>query len=199
VINLRYDFRDDKRTLRRIATLQRRLPGAVRWAVKRQAHRLVAVTKTGIRKGAPGGVPLVPNRPSTIRLKRSSKPLINHGDLLRSIGVTELLALGGDAQFFVGVNRSARTPDGKTSQATIAEWMEYGTRPHLIPITLRMRGFFRHLTGAELPQGQQYLLHPGTPPRPFLAPSIEQWARDVNRLLQEDLVRRLGREELVPL
>lgn len=193
MIGLKYEIADDKRTLRRLEAMQRRLPGAVRTAVRRQALRLSGLIKTGIRSGAPGGKPLAPNAPSTIRLKRSSKPLINHGDLVRSIGVNELAVYGegpAGAQFFVGVNRAARSRKRGVPQATIAEWMEEGTRPHLIPITLRMRGFFRHLTGAELPREQQYFLHPGTVPRPFLRPSMELWQRDVDRLLREDIARR---------
>lgn len=194
MISVNYIIQEDKRTLQRLARIQRQLPGAVRMATKRQALRLSAMIKTGIRQGAPGGVPLAPNAPSTIRAKGSSKPLINHGDLLRSIGVDELAVFGGSAggaQFFVGVNRSARRADGTTSQATIAEWMEEGTKPHLIPITPRMRGFFRHL-GVNLPDEKMYFYHPGTPPRPFLRPSVEQWGKDVNRLLQQDLLRKFG-------
>jgi hypothetical protein len=191
MIGLRWEIQQKRQLLQRLRSIERRFPATLHRAVHRQALRLTAVIKTGIKQSAPGGLPLIPNAPLTIRSKGSSKPLIHHGDLLRSIGEQEVL--GVQATYFVGVNRAARSRDGLRSLATIAEWMEDGTRAHLIPITLRMRGFFRHL-GIELPREQQYFLHPGTPPRPFIAPALTYWQKDVDRLLQTDLLHHLGPE-----
>lgn len=99
------------------------------------AHALRKEIVTGIRNQAPGGIRFVPLRPATIARKGSSKALIDHGDLIRSVNVTKL----GDLAYFVGINKNVVAPNGKP-MVNIAEIHEYGAprahipaRPYLRP------------------------------------------------------------------
>jgi hypothetical protein len=96
----------------------------------------------------------------TIEEKGSSKPLIDEGDLLGSVG---LRFLAKDA-VFVGVHRKAR--DG-TDIAAIHE-REEGTR---IKVTPKMRAYL-HARGFHLKPETDELFIPG---RPFIKPSYRDF------------------------
>ncbi len=98
--------------------------------------------------------------PFTIRMKKSSKPLIDGGDLLGSVGaefVEELAVL-------VGVNRKAA--DG-TNLGALHE-REEGTR---VPVSPKMRGFLA-ARGLHLKGTTKELFIPG---RPFLRPAYKDF------------------------
>ena len=91
----------------------------------------------------------------TIEQKGSSKPLIDDGDLLGSVGFSFM----DEFSVIVGVNRKAK--DG-TDVAALHE-REEGTR---VPVTPKMRAFL-HAKGFHLKPETRELFIPG---RPFLKP-----------------------------
>jgi hypothetical protein len=78
-----------------------------------------------------------------VRGSRGTKALIRSGDMRRSVAVYKR----GSADYFVGIHRSSKRAQsgGKksTSYFNVAKAHEMG--PTLIPITNRMRRFFRYL------------------------------------------------------
>lgn len=114
-----------------------RTAGACERTTGKLAHELRRDIVTGIRKQAPGGLQFKPLADSTKAMKGSSKALIDHGDLIRSVNVTKL----GSLSYFVGVHRSVVSPGGQPMW-NIAEIHEFGSkkvknrppaRPFLIP------------------------------------------------------------------
>lgn len=175
-----------------------KFPRALRMAMKAQALEYKRIVQTGIRRQAPGGKKFVPLAESTIKMKGSSKALINNGDLLRSINVNELAGLASQeaASFFVGVHRTTKSKDGK-SLANIAEIHEFGSRPYKIPVTPKLRRWWfvmmrEGIFNAPLSPSTQFINHPGVPARPYLRPAFEEWSRGADRRLQRDILRRLG-------
>lgn len=112
---------------------------AIRKTAFQEAHLLRRTIVMGIRKQAPGGETFEPLAPETIKRKGSSKALIDHGDLIRSVNVKEI---GGGIAYFVGVHKEARSADGK-SLANIAEVHEFGTRNKRIPARPYLRPSFK--------------------------------------------------------
>jgi hypothetical protein len=173
-----------------------KLPGALDRNLKRQALRLSTLVVKGIRSGAPGGKEFEPLAESTIMMKGSSKPLIDNGDLLGSIGIE---SLGKNDGYFVGVSRKAVDEDGNTI-ANIAEIMETGTDPYTIPVTKAMRGFMMGMAGKgkvskSMAIGimtKSVIEHPGIPARPFMTPSFEEWQKDAERQFMDGMRSALG-------
>ncbi len=156
---------------------------AVRNVKKRQelAVRKVALMaereiKLGIRNGAPGGQKFKPLAPSTLLLRRGSKPLIDSGSLLRSVSTTYDKST---MTAFVGVHRNTKGPGGK-KLLNIAIVHEFGTKPYVIPVTDGVRRLFWFLHFASggninpLDPNKTEILHPGVPARPFIRPTIEK-------------------------
>ncbi len=107
-------------------------------ATGKLAHDLRREIVVGIRAQAPGGMTFKPLADSTIQRKKSTKALIDHGDLIRSINVTRLDRF----VFFVGVHRMYAARVGAVTMVNIAEIHEFGSkkrqnrppaRPFLIP------------------------------------------------------------------
>lgn len=132
---------------------------AVSNAVGKLSHELRREIVTGIRSQAPGGMTFKPLADSTIQRKKSTKALINHGDLIRSINVTKL----DKFVFFVGVHRMYAVRVGAVTMVNIAEIHEFGSkkrpgrppaRPFLIPSYKAWRydaeKRFAELVGKEL-------------------------------------------------
>ena len=90
-----------------------RLPTEVKQAVveqtKKNALFLVREIKQGIISQAPGGIPFKKLKDATKKRKKSSKALIDHGDLLRSVNVTYLK---GGFIAFVGIKRGVKHKGG---------------------------------------------------------------------------------------
>ena len=101
----------------------KRTEKAISDTVGKLAHELRKDIVTGIKSQAPGGIQFKSLAASTVAAKGSSKALIDHGDLLRSVNVTRL----GNLNYFVGVHRSVTAPDGQ-SMVNIAEIHEFGSK-----------------------------------------------------------------------
>lgn len=109
-----------ERALKRLENNTQRVLGQT---VGVMAHELRRDIVTGIRKQAPGGIRFKALADSTRAQKKSSKALIDHGDLIRSVNVTNT----GQMVWFVGVHRSVIAPDGQPMW-NIAEIHEFGSR-----------------------------------------------------------------------
>jgi len=123
-----------------------------------------------IRERILDGKDMVPLHGFTIEQKGSSKPLIDNGDLLGSVGVRSI----EDLAVIVGVHRKAE--DG-TDLAALHE-REEGTR---VPVTPKMRAYL-HARGFHLKPETTELFIPG---RPYMKPAYQDF-RD--RRAAEDIV-----------
>lgn len=163
------------------AELQMRLnPARFTAALRKEVRRATALNGKlavrEVRKVIKGGMEPT-NAPLTVMIKRSSKPLVNHGDLWAAIASTVV----DDYTAFVGVNR-------KNGAYDVAVGLHEGTTTR---VSEKMRMMFRnlweasqgtldpsHLTGraaelwARMPGGwlplkkdTQFIV---TPPRPFI-------------------------------
>lgn len=168
--------------------------------VKKAAVEMVGAIKRGIRNQFPGGGDeLKPLAESTILMKKSSKALINHGDLVRSVNATDIGGSfsGQTTAWFVGVHRSARGKSGKP-MANIAEIHEFGTDPYPIRVTNKMRRFMMAMFIAgrmryPISPSTTIINHPGVPARPFVRPPFEYWEkRGGPEQLAKDIARELG-------
>ena len=165
---------------------QARLPRAMERAIKKEGQNLSGMIKTGMRRQAPGGKKFKPLAESTKMMKESSKALIDHGDLLRSVNVS-MFKMGAEAgqAAFIGVHRTVKNKDGE-SMANIAEIHEFGTKPFKIPVTPKMRAYLNFLHDINrinfvLGPKTKVINHPGVPERPFLRPSFEEWQKGLEQ------------------
>ena len=177
-----------KRDLQRVA---RRIPKAINLSLKREVQILRRVIVKGIRNQAPGGEKFKPLAETTKKMKRSSKALIDTGDLIKSINVTEE---AGNV-FFVGVHRKERGKEGQ-DLVNIAEVHEFGTDPYQILVTPAMRRwwmamFLQKLFNAPLPKWIAVINHPGVPERPFLRPSYKLWSKMAEHSFQANVEKRI--------
>lgn len=126
------------------------------------AHRAGAYSVGEIKKGiisqAPGGKPFAPLHPLTVARKKSSKTLIDHGDLLNSATYQVI----SPEEVLVGVNR---TVQGKNGPVNIAAIHEYGCT---IQVTPKMRGYL-HSQGLHLKASTNFIR---IPERSFLRSTI---------------------------
>jgi hypothetical protein len=180
-------------TQKRITDWRLRLPRAIDMQMRRQAHRLRTMMVRGIRDQAPGGEAFQPLAETTKKMKKSSKALIDNGDLIRSIGVDRVE--GGEG-YFIGVNRQAQDDEGEPI-VDLAELHEKGSAPYKIEVTPKMRRFwwamfFKGIFDSPLSPKTKVIAHPGVPPRPFLEPSLKEWSKDVERQFSEGLASALG-------
>ena len=180
-------------------------------ASRRSAMLLRDQMKRTIRKGHPGWPRL---SKLTIERKGSSKPLIDHGDLMNSVAA--VLIPGG--KNFVGVPRSAKTGDG-VGMVDIAAVHEFGAEISAkrgkflaIPITreaTRLQkeyGGAGNIPGLFRPKGKFVLgVSDGgnfkamfvlvervtIPPRPFVEPAIQDSRRPIAERFAAALTRSL--------
>jgi hypothetical protein len=178
---LEFQFRTtgDQALLAVLKGIYHKIPDAVKKATAKSAMNLSTMIVKGVRSQAPGGKRFKALEESTRKMKKSSKALIHHGDLVRSIRAEEVRIESGNSAWFVGVNRTAKDRDGKTLW-NLAEIHEFGTEDFIIPISAKMRGWWkwqvkRGVFRAPLNPKAQNLLHPGVPARPFLTPSYDVW------------------------
>lgn len=169
----------------------RRIPGAIKRVQAKLAMHVLRQIREGVRNGYPrGGSKFAPNAPSTIAQKRSSKPLVNHGDLLRSINATQ----EGD-QWFVGVHRNVKNKDGKDLW-NIAEHHEFGVDPFDIPVTAKLRGWWfamvqKGVFNGPLSPKTTVIKHPGIPARPFLRPVWDLFTHEAEGLWRDWLGKEM--------
>ena len=144
-------------------------------ALRRAGEELASDIRTRILDGKD----MKPLHGFTIEQKGSSKPLIDDGDLLGSVGMRFIEELA----VFVGVHR--RAEDG-TDIAAIHE-REDGTR---VPVTPKMRAFL-HSRGFHLKPETTELFIPG---RPFVKPAYLDFRqrKTAERLTAELVEETLG-------
>lgn len=137
-------------------------PENLRRVLQRAAHRAGSYSAGEIKKGiisqAPGGKPFKPLHPLTVARKKSSKALIDHGDLLNSATYRVI----SPEEILVGVNRTAR---GKNGPVNIAALHEYGCT---IAVTPKMRGYL-HSQGLHLKASTNFI---HIPERSFLRATV---------------------------
>jgi len=144
-------------------------------ALRRAGEELASDIRTRILDGKD----MKPLHGFTIEQKGSSKPLIDDGDLLGSVGIRFIEELA----VFVGVHR--RAEDG-TDIAAVHE-REDGTR---VPVTPKMRAFL-HARGFHLKPETTELFIPG---RPFVKPAYLDFRqrKTAERLTAELVEETLG-------
>ena len=130
-----------------------KLAEGIRQAAARVGNYGASQVKKGIVSGSPGGQTFAPNSPLTIARKGSSKPLINHGDLVGSITYQII----DSENVFIGVK--------KGKEVNIAAVHEYGCT---IRVTPKMRAYL-HYQGVHLKPSTQMIYIPA---RPFLRPVL---------------------------
>ena len=194
-INSAIKARDLASVGKRLAQIEKRLPGAISAAIGYEVSSLAGEIRRGIRSQAPGGKRFAPLAESTIRMKKSSKALINHGDLLRSVHHEQIERAKHSVSYFVGVKRGSKGRDGQ-ELANIAEYHEFGTDPYKIPITAKLRAFWmamyrKGLFAAPLSAKRTFIDHPGLKARPFLVPSFEKWASGAEQRIVDRAKRML--------
>ena len=130
-----------------------RIAAGVRQAAARVGNFGASQVKKGIVSGAPGGQAFVPNSSLTVERKGSSRPLIDHGDLVGSITYEVV----DSSSVFIGVK--------KGKEHNIAAVHEFGCT---IAVTPKMRAYLHH-QGVHLKASTQFI---HIPARPFLRPVL---------------------------
>jgi len=129
-----------------------------RMKLRRINKRLAVMGVARLRQEINGGQ-FAPNSPLTVYLKKSSRPLVNHADLLNSVAGK----VGSNLySFTVGVKR--RTPSGKN----LAHMLETG---FTIKVTPKMRKLFwawARESGGRFKGLKASTTHIRVPPRPFM-------------------------------
>lgn len=177
MITFEFDYSLSRLMLKELGALKDKMPKAVDWATLRLATEL----QRAIVKRMRTSKSFYPLAKSTIKMKGSSKPLINHGDLLASIKYQQISGTPGSGKtgYFVGVHRSARGRTGE-ALANIAEIHEFGTGPYVINVTPKMRSFWfamfkKKVFKRPLSAAKTQINHPGLPVRSFLRAPYEKW------------------------
>jgi len=132
-----------------------RLKNSLRKCAAKAGNYGASEVKKGIRGGAPGGQSFAPLSPVTIINKGSSKPLIDHGDLIGSVTYE---VFNDNSSVFIGVK--------KGKEVNIAAVHEYGCT---IEVTSEMRAYL-HYHGIHLKKITAYI---HIPARPFLSPVFQ--------------------------
>ncbi|NSW82528.1 MAG: phage virion morphogenesis protein [Syntrophothermus sp.] len=143
-----------------LSRLDKEYQKAYRTGLQRVGQAAVGSLKRGMTEGAPGGKKYAPNHPFTIAQKKSSKPLIRHGDLRDSINYQVV----DGATVFVGVKRTAKNKEGQ-ALVNIAAIHELGNGEGgdlLIEVTPKMRAFL-HSQGLHLKPETKYIRIPRRP------------------------------------
>ena len=182
-----------------LSTAPERVQKAIDKAMLQEGQFLRTKIVEGIREQAPGGRAFAPLAPTTLAIRKfrgfgGTKALLVRGDLRNSITVTR----DGD-KVLVGVLRTARNRAGQPL-VDIAAMNEQGSRPIVTKLTPKARAFLHaafRKAGLDAPGAGQ----PSTgiavvqiPPRPFLVPVFEKYARpeDVSQRFMEHVAAGLG-------
>jgi hypothetical protein len=182
-----------------LSTASKRIQAAVDRAMLQEGQFLRSKIVEGLREQAPGGQAFAPLAPTTLAIRTfrgfgGTKALLVHADLRNSITVTR----DGD-RVLVGVLRTARNRAGRPL-VDIAALNEQGSRPIVMRLTPKARAFLHaafRKAGLDAPGPSQ----PSTgvavlqiPPRPFLAPVFEKFAKpeDVSRRFLARVAKNLG-------
>lgn len=174
----------------------RQLDTAFRRALRQEAHMLRGEIVKGITNQAPGGKAFKPLSPATLAIRqamgfRGTKALIRRADLRNGITVQEQRE-----GFFVGVARNAVNKAGQ-KLANIAEINEFGSKPHIIQVTEKMRKFvMAAFTKAGIQGGGSGGFKRGfiinqIPARPFLRPVFDKYAGSAGERVKERVAKML--------
>jgi phage gpG-like protein len=182
-----------------LARAPERVQKAIDKAMLQEGQFLRTKIVEGLREQAPGGRVFAPLAPTTLAIRKfrgfgGTKALLVRGDLRNSITVTR----DGD-KVLVGVLRTARNRAGQ-SLVDIAAMNEHGSRPIIMKLTPKARAFL-HAAFRKAGLDQPGTGQPSTgiavvqmPPRPFLAPVFEKYARpeDVSRRFMDHVAAGMG-------
>ncbi len=138
-------------------------PSSLKNKIRQCAEKVGNYGASEVKKGIVNGN-FTPLHPFTIIRKSSSKPLIDHGDL---IGSVTYQVLDDNDKIFIGVN--------KGKEVNIAIVQEFGCT---IRVTPKMRAYL-HYQGLHLKESTEFI---HIPARPFLRPV----------LLSEDFKNKVG-------
>lgn len=171
-----------------------RFGAAVDQAVHREALRHEKAMKEGIRDQAPGGKRFAPLSPITIALKRSSKALIDKGDLRNSIGTRKIT----EKAYFVGVHRTAKNRAG-ANIANVGAVHELGAE-YTQRVTAKQVRFFRALFLKGLWPHDDFRTVPREgntiririQARPFVSPVLEKLSPGAAKRVMDDLLKGVG-------
>lgn len=161
----------------------------LRREVKRAMVANAQIAEAEVKKDIYAGATFDPNSQRTIAIKGSSRPLVDNGDLVKSVDgqvVKWDLAV-------IGVLRSKQVKgeDGKTEDIkNIAVIVHEGA---VIRVTDKMRAFFAAMSRKH--PGKWFPLDPKTtviviPPRPFLESAVKKELRPRMKEHWEDAIRR---------
>lgn len=142
-------------------------------AIRDEAVLFLRAVQLAFRKGGVNGQ-WRELGPIARALRRGTKPLMDQGDLWRSVNLQKV----GDGEYFVGVSRTAAARARKGSPLiNVAEVHETGAK--VIPVTDKMRRYFRALYWKKIipypwpPASARYIR---IPRRSFLADTFEKHA-----------------------
>lgn len=177
----------------------KRSPAAIDQAVRAEAALFAkrvneAFVKQGTKRGS-----WAPLQTMTLEMRANlkrgggSKALIASGAMRRSITVKRR----GFAEFYVGIQRGARGPHSKRSQAKIGAIHELGAGPggvFTITVTEKMRHYFQFLfwkgvIPAPLSKRKRQIVIPA---RPFFGPTMEEFEKNHEARLMTNYARILG-------
>ena len=189
------------------------MPRLARHNLDRATQRNALTVRDNIRNGIYAGRPQwPPNKPLTIKLKGSSRPLVNHGDLAKAADVKAILP----SLYFIGWKRGVKNRDG-IEVVNIARIHEYGktilpkkAKMLAIPATrqaalaARSVTSLRQIEGLFIPRGTRVLAKKDAggdgfeiwfilvhkvviPARPSISPAIRQSKRRCNRRWENSL------------
>ena len=180
-----------------LAGMPLRLRTAQRRALMEQAKRFQTAVRVGIEQQAPGGKPFAPLSPFTLAVRQflnmpSTKALLVRGRLSRGVKVKKIT----EDDIFVGVLNDGTEGSRGLPLIKVALTEEYGSE-FVIQITPKMHAFFMAvLRTQDLPigppgsgrsSGQLYIR---IPPRPFLQPVMDEFAKT----FEAEFTRSLGRQ-----
>lgn len=118
-------WKETKAILRRMQGRPQRPPR--RDGLREMGLFLASEVRKGILKSAPGGVRLLPNKPATVRKKGFNKPLIETGEMLRNIKLTES-KLRSEPAMLIGIQGDiVHRGDPRRNVARIGRFHEFGT------------------------------------------------------------------------
>ncbi len=186
---------DWARARRLLAAAPLRLQHAVDRSLRQEAELLRTKIVQGITRQAPGGEALKPPSALTLATRKlrgfgGSKSLLVRADLRNAISTVVR-----GAKAFVGVPRKARGKDGK-SLVDVAQLMEFGSRPIVIPMTPAMRRFlFALLKSAKKDSSAgsgSGVVVVQIPARPFLRPAFKKFAKGAQARFLGRVAKQLG-------
>lgn len=178
-----------------------RFGAVVDQAVKREALRYEIAMKEGIKDQAPGGVRFKPISLFTRLRKRSSKALIDRGDLRNSIGTRRITSKA----YFAGLHRTAMSRDGE-SLVNIGAVHEFGAdfkqtvtaKQAKFFLAMAMKGMWmpgvpksKDEVFASIPK-EGDVINIRTPARPFVAPVFEKLSPGASKRVMDDVLKGIG-------